>query len=161
MAGDVGLVEVALNHWPGTDPNKKPRSRALECFKEAFDRSYQKHEGMALSDIVERAQSVDDKEKSEDTEEEKIKEISPEEETDVSVEIQEVPDGTGEEDEIIQSDDTPEDPGGEGDNGVRLGKPSWTDKERVVEETERESPMVALGDPRDPDAAEKRARIGG
>ena len=68
MMGDLNLVGVAIDFWPKSSKEKKPRGRALECFKHAFERSYLKHEAMALSDIVRLA--TGDKEK--------IKEASPE-----------------------------------------------------------------------------------
>lgn len=177
MEGDIGLAEVAIEHWPESDKSKKNRGRALECFKEAFGRSYRKNEAMALSNIVERAGLIDGI----------VTTIITEDEEEITVTLDEhptIPPGeelaayvpqdvadalvnktteeTDEhEDKTIQGGDAPEDTGGEGDNGIRLGRPSWTDKERAVTETEREPPMAALGDPRDPDAAEKRARLRG
>ena len=182
MEGDIDLVDVAVGYWSKATKNKKPRGKALECFKEAFGRSYQKHEAMALSDIVRlatntegleviKAEEMDTSTRYSESKEEKIKEIPPGEKLTIAEEMemtsqseekpQEVPDGTGEEDKVIHSDDTPEDTGGEGNHGVRLGRPSWVDQERVVEEAEREPTMVALGDPRDPSTAEEKARRGG
>lgn len=160
MEGDLNLSEVAVEYWPKSDKSKKPRGRALECFKEAFGRSYLKHEAMALSDIVRLATE----EELEPEEVEEIEILPPGEEgTEITIEnkVEEVPDGTGENDEVVQSGDTPKDPGGERNDGVRLGRPSWSDEKRVEQKIEREPTMEALGDPRDPDAASKRAGRGG
>lgn len=145
IEGDLELIDKAVDHWPETDAEAKPVSRALACFKHAFKRSYRKPEAKALSDIValarEKFGEAIPKEDEEDLEAVDGEEHQPEEAL--------ADDGEAREERVHSSGDAEENPGGEGDHGVRLGRPSWSNQERPVQEDERRPPMEALGDPRD------------
>lgn len=149
MEGDATLALKAIAHWPETDPAAKNTARALVCFKYAFGRSYKKFEGMALSDIVRSAKAVQEN-------------LIPLGE---SEEVIDEPDSIDEEaereNETLRGDDTEGDPGGGGDTRVRLGRTSWSNEVRPEPKAKRNTAMEALGDPRDPDIAEKKARLRG
>jgi hypothetical protein len=146
IEGDLSLVDKAVKHWPETDASQKPVSRARICFIFAFDRTYHRHEALALSDIVSRARERF----GEDIPDEDTVELPPgeEEEEGEQPEQEEIEDATNEDE--VRGEDTPEDTRAERNHGVRLGTPAWANEVRPVKKDERDKKMEARGDPRGP-----------